>query len=431
MTKGKEHTIVEVVNPICGGLDVHKEGVTSCILTQDGRAGGILREFSTFTDDLIQLRDWLLSHQCPIVAMESTGVYWHPVYNILEEQVHVVLVNARHIKNVPGRKTDIKDSEWLAGLLRYGLVKSSFIPPKEIREWRDLTRSRRKYVYTLSDYKKRVQKLFETANIKLDSVASDLFGVTGRNLMSLLVSGHTRFTVEDIERCVRGRLKSKTRELYRSIQGFFTEHHRSLLQTLLSTIADLENTVAVLDQQIHQRMSAHEELIERMKEVPGISDVAARDILAEIGTTLDAFPNAHALARWCGLCPGNYESAGKKKSGKHYTAKNHLKPIMMEVSWAAVRTNNTYYQDKYHRLKSRRGHNKAIAAIAHRIILCLFYIIKNGVRYHELGMDYLDKKSQTNRLTRLQKWAQAHGYALVPVSNLPDREKEVEDELLP
>jgi len=426
MTTSKERTIVEVVNPICGGVDIHKESGISCILNSDGREHSILREFTTFTDDLIQFRDWLLEHKCPVIAIESTGVYWHPVYNILEGHVKVVLVNARHIKNVPGRKTDIKDSEWLAGLLRYGLVKASFIPPKEVREWRDLTRTRRKYVHTLSDYKKRVQKLFETANIKLDSVVSDLFGVTGRNLMSLLVSGHTNITFEDIEQCVRGRLKSKTRELYRSIKGFFTEHHRLLLQTLLSTIASQENTIASLDQQIHQRMSVHQELIERMKEVPGISDVTARDIIAEIGTTLEAFPSDKALARWCGLCPGNNESAGKRKNGKNYTSKNHIKPIMMEVAWAAARTKNTYYQDKYYRLKTRRGHNKAIVAIAHRIIQCLYYIIKDGVRYHELGMDYLDKKTKKAKLSRLQKQAESLGYVLIPVSPSLDRGTEVE-----
>jgi hypothetical protein len=271
-----------------------------------------------------------------------------------------------------------------------------------------------------------VQKLFETANIKLDSVVSDLFGVTGRNLMSLLVSGHTRITREDIEQCVRGRLKNKTQELYRSIQGFFTEHHRSLLQTLLSTISAQESTIAMLDQHIRQRMSAHEELIERMKEVPGISDVTVREILAEIGTTLDTFPSAQALARWAGLCPGNNESAGKQKNGKKYASKNYIKPIMIETAWAATRTNNTYYQDKYHRLKSRCGHNRAITAIAHRIIQCLYYIIRNDVRYHELGMDYLDKKTQRNRLSRLQKQAQSLGYALIPVSNPPDRDSKVE-----
>lgn len=416
MTTSKERTIVNVVNPICCGLDVHKESITACILFADdqGKNHTIIREFTTFTDDLEQMRDWLLRHDCPIVAMESTGVYWHPVHNILEGYIDVILVNARDIKNVPGRKTDIKDSEWLAGLLRHGLLRSSFIPPKEVRAWRDLTRLRRKYVNSRSDYKKRVQKLFESANIKIDSVVSDLFGVTGRNLMSLLADGHSTITMKHIEDCVRGRLKSKTQELYRSIKGFFTENHRFLLQTLLSTVATLEGTIGSLDKRIKSLTVNHEELLERMKEVPGISDISARDIIAEVGTTLDAFPSDTALSSWSGLCPGNNESAGKRKNGKNHTWKNQIKPVMTEVAWAASRTKNTYYHEKYHRLKTRRGHKKAIVAIAHRIMKCLYAIIKYGVKYKELGMEYLDQKTKKAKLTRLLKQAQSLGFRLVP-----------------
>jgi transposase len=418
MTASNERTIVSVVNPICCGLDVHKESITACILFHDGegKEQTIIQEFSTFTDDLLMFREWLLAHNCLILAMESTGVYWYPVHNILEGYVDVILVNARDIKNVPGRKTDIKDSEWLAGLLRHGLLRPSFIPPKEVRIWRNLTRTRRKYVNTHSSYLKSVQKLFESANIKIDSVVSDLFGVTGRNLMALLASGRTDITMKDIENCVRGRLKSKQQELYRSVKGFFTEDHRFMLQTLLSTIASLEDTIAALDQRIDRHMSKHQELIERLKEVPGIDDISARYIIAEIGTTLDAFPSEEALASWCGLCPGNNESGGKRKNPKNHTWKNQLKPVMVEVAWAASHTNNTYYQDKYHRLKTRRGHKKALVAIAHRILNALFHIIKYGVRYKELGMDYLDKKTKTAKLYRLHKQAESLGFKLIPVT---------------
>jgi len=418
MTASKERTIVSVVNPICCGVDVHKESITACILFNDskGKEQTLIQEFSTFTDDLFSFRDWLLTHNCPILAMESTGVYWQPVHNILEGHIEVVLVNARDIKNVPGRKTDIKDSEWLAGLLRHGLLRSSFIPPKEVRTWRSLTRTRRKYVNTQSSYKKRVQKLFESANIKIDSVVSDLFGVTGRNLMNLLVSGHKDITMKDIENCVRGRLKSKQQELYRSIKGFFTEDHRFMLQTLLSTIASLEDTIASLDQRIDNYMIKHKELLERLKEVPGISDISARDIIAEIGTTLDAFPSEAALSSWCGLCPGNNESANKRKNAKNHTWKNQLKPVMIEVGWAAARTKNTYYHDKYHRLKTRRGHKKALVAIAHRVMNCIFHIIKYGVHYKELGMNYLDEKTKLSKLYRLKKQAESLGFKLAPVT---------------
>jgi transposase len=389
---------------------------TFCRIINKGKEKFIIQEFSTFTDDLFSFRDWLLIHNCPILAMESTGVYWHPVHNILEGYVEVILVNARDIKNVPGRKTDIKDSEWLAGLLRHGLLRSSFIPPKEVRTWRTLTRTRRKYVNTLSSYKKRVQKLFESANIKLDSVVSDLFGATGRNLMSLMASGHTDITMKDIEVCVRGTLKSKQHELYRSIKGFFTEDHRFMLQMLLSTISSLEDTIASLDQRIDSLMVKHKELLERLKEVPGIADISARDIIAEIGTTLDAFPSEAALASWCGLCPGNNESANKRKSSKNHTWKNHLKPIMTEVAQSASRTKNTYYKEKFYRLNARRGYKKAIIAIAHRIMNAVFHIIKDGVRYKELGMDYLDKKTKISKLHRLQKQAESLGFNLVPIT---------------
>jgi transposase len=418
MTYSKERTILNIVNPICCGLDIHKESVTACILFNDtkGKERTIIQEFPTFTDDLFGLRDWLLTNECPIIAMESTGVYWHPVHNILEGHVKVILVNARDIKNVPGRKTDIKDSEWLAGLLRHGLLRPSFIPPKEVRTWRDLTRLRRNYVNSLSSYKKRVQKLLESSNIKIDSVVSDLFGVTGRNLISLLASGHTNITMIDIENCVRGRLKHKQQELYRSIKGFFTDHHSYILKTLLCTIESLEGTIASLDLQIDSLMVNHKDLLERMKEVPGINDISARDIIAELGTTLDAFPSDAALASWSGLCPGNNESAGKRKKGKNHTLKNQLKPVMVEVGWAASRTKNTYYHDKYHRLMTRIGHKKALVAIAHRIMNCLYHIIKDGSRYKELGVDYLDKKTKTAKLYRLQKQAESLGFQMIPIT---------------
>ena len=234
--------------------------------------------------------------------------------------------------------------------------------------------------------------------------------------MSLLASGHTDITMADIEQCVRGRLKSKTRELHRSIKGFFSDHHRYLLQTLLSTIASLKDTIESLDQRISSLMRNQEELIERMKEVPGISEISARDIIAEIGTTLDAFPSDAELASWSGLCPGNNESAGKRKSGKNHTWKNHLKPVMTEVAWAAARTKNTYYQNKFHRLKTRRGHNKAIIAIAHKIIKCLYCIIKKGACYKESGTEYLDQITKKTKLNRLHKQAESLGFQLISVT---------------
>ena len=307
MTQKEDNRILGIVHPICCGLDVHKEQVSACVISPDGDGNEqiVIKEFGTFTDNLTELRGWLLDLGCPIVAIESTGVYWRPVHNILEGYIRVVLVNARDIKNVPGRKTDIGDSKWLAGLLRYGLLRGSFIPDREFRQWRDLTRLRKKYVLSIGDYKRRTQKLFESANIKVDSVVSDLFGVTGRNLMSLLSSNRPKITLEEVCSCVRGKLKGKENELYRSIQGFFTEHHRFLLRTLLRTIQSLEEDVIRIEKRINMAMRQGDNIAERLKEIPGISETASRDILSEVGTNLATFPKASSLASWAGLCPGN------------------------------------------------------------------------------------------------------------------------------
>ena len=416
MTRGDDSRIIGIVHPICCGLDVHKESISACVIfpDKDGIDQYDIKEFGTFTDELMRLRLWLLDHECPVVAMESTGIYWRPVHNVLEDAFRVVLVNARDIKNVPGRKTDIGDSKWLAGLLRYGLLKSSFIPPQDVRQWRDLTRLRKKYVQSVGDYKKRTHKLFESANIKIDSVVSDLFGVTGRNLMHLLVTDRERLTLSDIQFCVRGKLKGKEAELFRSIQGFFTDHHRFILNELLSTIDTLEAQIEALDHEIRCAMKEHDPLLDRMKKAAGIADVSSREILAEIGPTLDTFPNAASLASWSGLCPGNNESAGKRKSGRSSVMKHHLKTIMIEVAWAAVKKKGSYFKDKYYRLKARRGAKKAIVAIAHRILLGIYHVIKDGVDFRDLGEGYLTLRNKSQKVFHLRKQALALGFDLVP-----------------
>ena len=413
MTQKDDTKIIGIVHPICCGLDVHKESISACVLYPD--SNGVdhtdIEVFRTFTDDLMRLREWLLNHECPVVAMESTGIYWRPVHNVLEDTVQVILVNARDIKNVPGRKTDIADSKWLAGLLRHGLLRGSFIPSRTVREWRDLTRLRKKYVQTVGDYKKRTHKLFESANITIDSVVSDLFGVTGRNLMHILASRHV--TASDIETCVRGKLKGRQEELYRSIQGFFTDHHRFILKQLLETIAMLEAQIESFDSRIRHVMEDYRDVLNRMKKAAGISDVSSCDILAEIGPDLAAFPTGEALVSWSGLCPGNNESAGKRKSGRNPVRKHHLKTIMVEVAWAAVKKKGSYFKDKYYRLKARRGSKRAIVAIAHRILLGVYHVIKDGGEFRDLGEDYLTRRNKAQKLSHLQKQAHSLGYALV------------------
>lgn len=414
MAYDNHNELVNVVHPVCCGLDVHKEKVSACIITS-GQLGpeSEVKEFCTFTDDLVELRDWLIKADCPIVAMESTGIYWRPVHNILEGYMEVILVNARHIKNVPGRKTDIEDSKWLAGLLRCGLVRGSFIPPRQVREWRDLTRLRRTHVESAADYKRRTHKLFESANIKIDSVVSDLFGETGRNLMELLSNNGSEGSSAEVARCARGKLKKKVAELHRAIQGYFTDHHRFILATLLKTIRTLEEEIETISVRLRSVMSEHQELVERLTGIVGISEVSARAILAEIGPTLETFKSSAALASWSGLCPGNNESAGKRFSGKSPVRKNHLKTIMIEVAWAAVKVKGSYYRDKYHRLKTRRGAKKAIVGIAHRLLKAVYHVTKHGHAFKDLGEDFLTRRNATLKLENLRRQASQMGYELV------------------
>ena len=417
MTKNKDTTTISIVHPVCCGLDVHKKLISACLITLDreGKEQSEIREFGTFTDDLITLRDWLLKNKAPIVAMESTGVYWRPVHNILEGYIKVILVNARHIKNVPGRKTDIKDSKWLASLLRHGLIRGSFIPEKKVRQWRELTQLRRSYTRSLGDYKRRVHKLFETANIKIDSVVSDLFGVTGRNLINLLCDHESQLELDSIEDCARGSLKSKVVELHRSIQGFFEDHHRFQLKTLMRTITAIEDEIASITERLTNLMEPHQDLLDRLDDVPGIDKVSSQSIISQIGVTLDDFSSENALSSWSGLCPGNNESAGKRKSGKTAVRKHPLKMIMVEIAWAAIKKKGSYYKVKYYQLKSRRGAKKAIVAIAHRILKAIYYIIKYGKTFNDLGEDYLRRKNRVKNFNSLKKAARQFGFYLLPI----------------
>lgn len=290
MSHRDSSSVLSIVHQQCCGLDIHKDKISATVILthEDGTIEEDISEFGTFTDDLFQLKEWLLSVGCHVVAMESTGVYWRPVHNVLEDVCNIVLVNARHVKHLPGKKTDVSDSRWLASLLRHGLLKGSFIPEKHVREWRDLARLRKTYVENLADYKRRVHKLFECANIKIDSIASDLFGATGRNLMNFLVSGE-EITPEAVAGCTRGRLKGKADELYKSIQGFFSDHHRLQLVSILTIIEVLEKQITNMHERLRSMLSDRRGKIELLMAVPGISEVSAYALLSEIGDTLDQF----------------------------------------------------------------------------------------------------------------------------------------------
>jgi transposase len=418
MTKKLDTTFIQIVHPVCCGIDVHKKKISACLITIDeqGEEQYEIQEFGTFTNDLLTMQKWLTDNHCPILAMESTGVYWRPVHNILEGHLEIILVNARHIKNVPGRKTDIGDSKWLAGLLRHGLLRGSFIPPKGIRQWRELTRLRRTYTESLADYKRRVHKLFETANIKIDSVVFDLFGVTGRNLIALLCK-ESELSLANIRENAKRGLKAKSMELHQSIQGFFEDHHRFQLVGMMEMITAFEKQISEITERMDTLTAGHQDLLNRLDEIPGIDKKSAQSIVSEIGVTLDEFICMEALASWAGLCPGNNESAGKRKTGRTSVRSHPFKTILIEVAWAAVKKKDSYYRAKYFKLKSRRGAKKAIVAIAHRISKAIFNIIKRGDTFMDLGEDYLNAKTKQRVIDNIKKRANQLGYELVPCMN--------------
>jgi transposase len=418
MARKKDNQIISVCHPICCGLDVHKDMISACLISVDesGEEYSEIREFRSFTADLQTLRDWLLEKGCPIVAMESTGIYWRPVYNVLEDVVQVILVNAMHIKNLPGKKTDIADSKWLSGLLRHGLLKGSFIPPEYVRDWRDLARMRKGMQEHLADYKRRIHKVFESANIKLGSVLSDIFGVTGRGLMNLLISRSTDITLADIEACIQGRLKSDSQEVLQAIKGFFRDHHRYMIEKYLHLITNLEQELAELDHRLTTIMESYHSQLQRLAAIPGISTTSAKLILSEVGPTLDQFPTSAALASWCGLCPGNNQSAGKRRSGRSPVHRHRLKEIMIEVAWAAIRKKGSYYKEKFYRLRSRLGPKKALVAVAHRLLKAIYHVIKYQEEFRDLGENYLIMRHQSRKVASLKKQAKVLGYELIPIT---------------
>ena len=362
----------EIINPIlknCGGCDVHKSMVMSCILTGDfnEQPRKEIRDFGTMTKEILTMANWFLDNEVYDVAMESTGVYWKPIFNILESKgIKVVLVNARHIKNLPGRKTDIKDAQWIAELFRTGLISPSFIPPKEIRELRDLNRTRRKLVEEKTRIKNRIEKVLQDSNIKLSSVVSNVFGVSGRALISSL-SDQTQLTPDDISSMVKGQLKNKVNQIGDAMEGKFSETNKFLLKQHLRHLDFLEISIAEIDLKIEENMMAFQTESELIQSIPGISKIAASSIIAEIGADMSRFPNEHHLSSWAAMCPGNNESAGKKKSGKTRKGNNYLKGILTECAWAASRTKDTELSAFYHRLVRKKGKKRALVALGHKM----------------------------------------------------------------
>jgi transposase len=392
---------MEVLYECCGGLDVHAKTVVACLIKQGKKQ---IRTFSTMTDELLQLADWLTSEGCTHVAIESTGVYWKPVFNVLEGVLTVILVNARHIKAVPGRKTDVRDCEWLADLLRHGLLKASFIPPAEIRELRELTRYRQTLVTEHTAVANRRQKLLESANLKLGQVASDVLGLSGRLMLRALAEGEA--DAAKLAELAQGKLKSKKGELRRALEGRLTQAQRWVLAEFLARLEELEAALSRVETRIGEEVAACpdlfvQEAVELLDSIPGVGERTAQTIIAEIGVDMGRFPSAKHLASWAGVCPGNNESAGKRKSGQTTKGSKFLRTALVEAAWAATHTKGTYLRAKYQRLVKRMPKKKALVAVAHTMLVIVYHLLSRRVAYAELGSDYVDRQHVERQRRRL------------------------------
>ncbi|MGH9554884.1 MAG: IS110 family transposase [Terriglobales bacterium] len=407
----------------CCGLDIHQASIAACALVRDeGRSHEETRRFGTMTADLLELAAWLKRHGIQQVAMESTGVYWKPVWNILEtEGFDLLLANAQEVKIVPGRKTDQRDSQWIADLHQHGLLRKSFVPPKLIRNLRDLTRSRATITQDHSSLCNRIQKVLEDAHIKLASVASDVFGASGRVMLQALLQGESNAQV--LAELSKGRMRSKIPELRRALEGRVTGHHRFLIERHGRDLEFLEDQICQFDAEIALRMkptpeeiahareslpvgsalppSAREEAISLWMELPGVGRITASSLVAEVGVNMEQFPSAAHLASWAALCPGNNESAGKRRSGKTRKGNVWLRRAMCEAAWAAAHTKNTYFAAQFRRIASRRGKKRALIAVAHSLLVAAYLMLKHKRHYQELGADFFDTLNKEHVKRRL------------------------------
>ena len=404
-----EEDSVDVLYSRCCGLDVHQKSVTACIMSPEGKE---TRNFRTMTRDLLELADWLVAKGVTHVAMESTGVYWKPVYNLLEAlNLTLLVINAQHIKAVPGRKTDVKDAEWIADLLRHGLLRGSFIPDRSQREIRELVRYRRSLVRQRAQAVNRIQKVLEGANIKLGTVATNVVGVSGRAMLEAISRG-----VDDPEALAalaKGSLREKRTALAEALRGLVGPHQRFLLQSQLRHLDFLEEEIVQMDKEIAGRMRPFEETLECLDSIPGVGRRSAEEILAEIGADVSRFPNAAHLASWAKVCPGNNESAGKRKSGHTGHGNPWLCSTLVEVAQAAGRTKNTYLSAQYRRLAARRGAKRAAVAVAHTILTIVYSLLRNGGSYRDLGHNYFDERDRLSTVQRAVQRIERLGYEVV------------------
>jgi len=398
-----------IIERACG-LDVHQAQVTACLLVGGAgqRVKREVRKFGTFTRDLLALREWLREAGCTHVAMESTGVYWKPVYAVLEEDFELIVGNAFHIKNVPGRKTDVMDAEWIADLLRHGLIAKSFVPPKPVRELRDLMRYRSKRVESRSAERNRLLKLLETANIKLSSVATNVFGKSGMRMLEAMAAGDASPVV--MADLAMGLMRKKLGELEGALDGRVGEHHRFLLRLQLGRLKAVDTDLAQLDSYIDARLEPYRLAQQTLQTIPGVGAHTATAILSEIGGDVGAFPSAKHFAAWVGVCPGNNESAGKKMRAGARKGNRHLRKALIEASLGAVRKSGSYLKAKYYKLKARCGVQRAAMAIAHKLAIAVYQVLAKGVAFADLGEAHLDKVAGPRTHRHLVRRLEALGY---------------------
>ena len=374
---------MEVLHRCCAGLDVHKKTVVACAraVGPDGRVRRQVRTFGTMTAELLALADWLEAEGVTHVAMESTGVYWQPVYHLLEGRFDLLLANPGRLKQVPGRKTDVKDAEWIAELLQHGLLAPSFVPPKPIRELRDLTRSRTQLIRDRAAVVNRIQKVLEGANVKLGAVATDVLGVSGRAMIVGLIQG--RSDPEALAECARGSLRGKRPQLRLALEGRVTAHHRFLLAALMDQVRHLEEQIARFTARVAEVMRPFEAALSRLVRIPGMGRQSAEVIVAELGADMAKFPTAGHLASWAGMCPGNDQSAGKRRSGKTTKGSQWLRTMLVQVAWAASHTKETIFGAAYRKWAKRLGRKKALVAVGHKILVVIYHLLKGGGDYQE------------------------------------------------
>ncbi len=414
---------MDLLHPCCAGMDVHKNNVHVCI-RKAGQSGQVVEEFRVFgttTRELLALAEWLVQSGVSDAAMESTGVYWKPVYNLLEGRVNVLLCNARHVKNVPGRKTDTKDCQWLAQLLQYGLLRASLVPPRPVRELRDLTRTRASMEEDKTRVANRIHKVLEDANIKLSGVATDIFGVSGRQMIYALIGGQT--DAAQLAKLARGQLKKKESRLALALEGHVTEHHRFMLRLLMDQLREIEGTIEKVDARIEQMMGAERDAkamgenarpfgaaLTLLVEMWGISRRSAENILAETGTDMSRFPSHQNFTSWGKMCPGNNFSAGKNRSSGTGKGNPWLRRALVQAAWAASRAKKSYFASRFKRLSARRGKQRALIAIAHSMLKAIYYMLRDGVEYRDLGPGHFENLNQDKAQRYFVKRLQALGF---------------------